>query len=227
MSQMHSDDYPKGYFEDAQGSNYRNYADDPGWRGVLNVVVDWYAPGARFIEMASAKGYFIYHARERGYDAVGFDISEYAVSKSFIKARKYNIVHNAADPWPYESESADAVFGFEFFEHVPEDEVQKVLAEAWLVLKPGGRLILKTGIIIPDDHPFVGQEDHDHTHVTIKDRAWWEDQITDAGFEQTDDERSIENSLDDEFAKRDWFGRWFVWRTPTHDCRVEEDTDGE
>ena len=215
MSQMKSDDYPEGYWERAEGSNYRNYADDPGWRGVLNVVMDWYAEGSRFIEMACAKGYFVYHARQMGYDAVGFDISEYAISKANPKARKFVQVHNAAEPWPYAYDEADVVFGFEFFEHVPVDEVDDVLMQAWCVLKPGGRLILKTGIIIPDDHPFAGQEDHDHTHVTVKDREWWERVIRANGFKQTDEDRSIEASLDAEFKGRDWFGRWFVWTKDT------------
>lgn len=217
-SAMKSEDYPEGYWERAEGSNYVNYNDDSGWRGVLNVLDDWYAIGSRFIEMASAKGFFVMHSRARGFDAVGFDISEYAVKKTTPRAKKFCIVHNAADPWPYEPGQADAVLGFEFFEHVPEGEVPLVLDEAWKALKPGGRLILKTGIAVPDDHPFAGQEDHDATHVTMKDRAWWETTIFNNEFDQDASDRAIEAAFDQEFKKRDWFGRWFVWHKP-EDCQ--------
>lgn len=216
-SAMRSEDYPEGYWERAEGSNYRNYNDDPGWRTVLNVIDEWYAPGSRFIEMACAKGFFVFHARERGYDAVGFDISEYAIRKAWPKAKRFVQVHNAAEQWPYGQDEADVVFGFEFMEHVPFDEVDDVLMQAWCALKPGGRLILKTGIVIPDDHPFAGQEDHDHTHVTVEPREWWERVIFANGFKQTDADRSMQASIDEVFKDRDWFGRWFVWTKDTDD----------
>jgi SAM-dependent methyltransferase len=211
---MSSDDYPRGYFESAEGSNYVSYGDDPGWRGVLNAVGDWFRRGDTFIEMACAKGWFVREALMRGYDAVGFDISEYAISKAAPGTQGLIEVHNAASPWPYTPRSAHAVFGFEFLEHVPENETWKVLDEAFIALKPGGRLILKNGMVVEGDHPFAGQEDHDKTHVNMKTRAWWEQVLPEAGFCQSADDLAIQASLDAEFKDRDWFGRWFVWHKP-------------
>ena len=222
LSMMKSEDYPEGYFERAEGSNYRNYGDDPGWVGVLNAVMDYFDKGARFIEMAAAKGYFILRARQRGFDAWGFDISDYAVSTAPARVRPYMRVLNAAEQWPYAVGEADAVFGVEFMEHVPGEEVDDVLMQAWSALKPGARLILKNGIVVPDDHPHAGQEDHDKTHVNMQPREWWEKVLYASGFEQDDTDIAIQAALDDEFKNRDWFGRWFVWHKVT-----AEVVDGE
>lgn len=204
-----SDDYGEGYWERAEGSNYRNYADDPGWRGILHVMAMTRPPSLNIIEAACAKGYFVKHARRWGHNAVGFDLSEYAISKSV--APEVTQVHDATTQWPYESGVADIVCAWEFFEHIPTDQVDDVMFEMERVLKPGGELWFKTGIVVPDDHDFAGQEDHDHTHVTVWTREQWEDFYAQWGFEV---QRDIEEALDTEFARRDWKGRFFVWRKP-------------
>ena len=207
MSKMKSADYAEGYWERAEGSNYRNYADDPGWQVILTVLADFIPPPARLIEVACSKGYFIYHALVRGYEATGCDISEYAISRSV--APDSTVVHNVADPLPWGD--ADVLCAWEFFEHVPEDEVRLVLNNLIRAVKPGGELWFKTGIIVPFNHPFAGQDDHDHTHVLMRDRDWWEDLFRSAGLRWLP---SRELALDEAFAGRDWVGRWFVWEKP-------------
>lgn len=210
MERFTSDDYGEGYWERAEGSNYRNYGDDPGWRGILHVMAMTRPPGLNIIEAACSKGYFVRHARRWGHNAVGFDLSEYAISKSV--APEVTQVHDATTPWPYEDGVADIVAAWEFFEHIPTDQVDDVMVEMDRVLKPGGELWLKTGIVVPDDHEFAGQEDHDHTHVTVWTREQWEDFFYGVwGYES---QRDIEAALDEEFKKRDWKGRFFVYRKP-------------
>lgn len=209
MTKFTSDDYGEGYWERAEGSNYRNYADDPGWRGILHVLTDMRGTGLDIIEAACAKGYFVHHARRFGHNAVGFDLSEYAISKSV--APEFTQVHDATQPWPYDFESADIVCAFEFMEHIAEEETCFLIEKMKFVLRPGGELWLKTGIIVPDDHEFAGQEDHDHTHVNVHDREWWEWEFRKHHLEHVSD---AEARLDEEFKNRDWKGRWFVWRKP-------------
>ena len=214
---MRSSDYQEGYWERGEGSNYHNYGDDPGWNVVLDVMeaIGVGDPGCDativIVEVGASKGWFGYHARRRGYDWRGFDISEYAVANHAPGVSPYLTVHNAGLDWPYESESADIVCAWEFFEHVYDDEILFVLSEMLRVLKPGGELWLKTGIAIPSDHPFAGQPDHDQTHVAVHDREWWESLFEMAGLEHLP---QTEAALDRAFSDRDWQGRFFVWRRP-------------
>lgn len=214
VSMPTSETYGEGYFERRVGSNYSSYGDDPGWQTILNVMASFDLEGT-IIEAGGAKGWFLHWAQLKGWDAKGFDISEYAVGNSAPGARKDFAVHDATTEWPYESESADVVCAWEFLEHIDEQSVPFVLGEMYRVLKPGGELWLKTGIIIPADHPFAGQKDDDATHVCMHDRFWWECEIAAAGFTWRMIDR--EAALDEAFKDRDWQGRFFCWEKGTND----------
>lgn len=211
MTRFGSDAYSEGYWERAEGSNYVNYGDDPGWGPIAKLMTKFVGERLRIVEAACAKGWFVRKARQWGHDAVGFDLSEYAIAKAPGEVSRYIQTHDAIDPWPYEDNSADIVCAWEFFEHIHDENIPAVLGQMVRVLKPGGELWLKTGIIVPDDHDFAGQEDHDHTHVAVHDRAWWEALFESVGLVQLPDR---EAALDYEFSDRDWKGRFFVWRKP-------------
>lgn len=210
MTKFTSDDYGEGYWERAEGSNYRNYGDDPGWQGIIHVMNQFLPAQAVILEAACSKGYFIHHARRSGHDAVGFDISEYAIAQSVEP--DYTFVHDATKPWLVTPRVADAVCGWEFLEHIREEDMGLVLSEAIKALKPGGTLWFKTGIVVPETHDFAGQDDHDHTHVNMQPREYWEYQFSTFGLEHVGEAEVL---LDEEFAHRDWKGRFFVWRKPS------------
>lgn len=212
MSKMRSDSYGEGYWERGEGSNYHNYANDPHWPDVLGVI-DHFCEDqwCRLVEAACSKGWFVRTAIDFGWNASGFDISEYAITHCAPGVADFIAQHNAADPWHYSDGEADVVCGFEFLEHVPEDEVDLVLAEMRRVLVEGGLLVLKTGIVIPDDHPFAGAagpEDNDKTHVCIHNRVWWEEKLAEHFNVHRKD---VEDAFDEATKSIDWFGRWFVW----------------
>lgn len=213
MDRFNSDDYGEGYWERGEGSNYHNYGDDPGWGPIAKLMTNLVGERLTIVEAACAKGWFVRRARQWGHEAFGFDLSEYALSKAPPGVGKYLEAHDAIDPWPYEPESADIVCAWEFFEHIHDENIPFVLQNMLDTLKPGGQLWLKTGIIVPDDHDFAGQEDHDHTHVAVHDREWWESLFASKGLVRLAD---TEAALDAAFDDRDWKGRFFVWRRPEH-----------
>lgn len=211
MVRFTSADFEEGYWERAEGSNYTNYGDDPGWGPIVSLMTKFCGERQTIIEAACSKGYFVRKARQYGHDATGFDLSEYAISKAPADVRQFVRVHDAITTWPYRMNYADIVAGWEFFEHIHDENIPRVLGNMMAVLKPGGELWLKTGIVVPDSHPFAGQEDHDHTHVAVHDREWWEDLFMSAGLIHLPDR---EAALDYEFDNRDWMGRFFVWKKP-------------
>ena len=81
---------------------------------------------------------------EAGGESVGID----AAAKMITLARKKRATDTcrfevmAAEELAFKAKTFDAVVSSLFFHHVPMDLKQKALAEAYRVLKPGGRLIV-------------------------------------------------------------------------------------
>ena len=211
MSRM-TDTYTSAYWETGEGSNYHSYGDDLGWKPLVATInhflwLDGLGPwNVAIREVACSKGYFVKTAREWGYDAEGMDISAHAINSAPAAVKPYLRLGNAGEALPWPDESADVVCSWEFFEHVYEDEIDRVLAEKLRVLKAGGHLWMKIGIVTP-----VPQPDQDHSHYTVQPREWWEAKFAGAGLEHR---AEIEAHLDQVFPDRDWMGRFFVWRKP-------------
>jgi ubiquinone/menaquinone biosynthesis C-methylase UbiE len=80
----------------------------------------------------------------RGGESVGID----AAAKMIVVARKKRATDNcrfevmAAESLDFADAGFDAVVSSLFFHHVPMDLKQQALAEAYRVLKPGGRLVI-------------------------------------------------------------------------------------
>ena len=207
---MSGSNYHKGYWEDGDGSNYHSYGFDPGWPVIASVVRQFLNPGATAYEVACAKGYLVKTLLHFGFNAYGIDISDYAISKADADvANRLQVANAVSLPWP--EDTADIILSMEFFEHVPEDEVDIVLSEKMRVLKDGGIMMMKINIIVPESNPHYSshENDCDVTHYTIKDRDWWENKFVNAGLIH---DKQAEDMLDRAFSQRDWFGRFFVWR---------------
>lgn len=194
--------YPEGYFERAEGSNYTRYSDDPGWPMTSILVARRLPIGAKVLEVGCAKGYWIYHARQAGLEAYGIDISAYAIDNAVPVVREFVRREDAASRIDT-LDTYDAVVSWEFFEHVPEDELDGVIENLSDVCKPGGLQLHR--ICLPDE---VG-EDHDHTHVTMHPREWWDKRFDSFGWVE---EGTREFDL--AFDGRDWAGRFFARRLP-------------
>jgi SAM-dependent methyltransferase len=65
---------------------------------------------------------------------------------------------------------------FETMEHIAEKDVDRVLSELFDRLNPGGEALFT---ICLNDRPGW---DSDPTHITIKDRGWWDERLQRAGF---------------------------------------------
>lgn len=192
--------YDAGYFERGEGSNYVNYADDPGWALTVAEMQHWLRPGSSVLEIGAAKGYFVRAARLVGFRCVGVDVSEYAVSTSVAPVTCCDVTAGL----DFSDESFDAVVSWECLEHIPEPEIYPLAGHMDRVLRPGGLQLHRIGVLIP------GREDEffsDVTHVTPWERSQWS-RVWD-GYVHSP---VVERGFDRRFSDRDWQGRFFAYR---------------
>lgn len=163
--------------------------------------------GTRLVEVGSAMGFFLLAAKDVGFDAAGIDISEYAVGQAPIAVMDRLTCGNAV-ALPWRMHSADVVCSWEFLEHVYEDEIDMVLVEMDRVLKPGGQVWHRIGIVMPGD---PSHQQQDVTHYNERPRDYWESKFYVMGYDRL---VAQEADLDEAFKGRDWADRFFVWRKP-------------
>lgn len=197
--------YGEGYFERGELSNYSGYGDDFGWPATARIVAKHAHVGARLYEYGAAKGYFVLHAVMHGLDAYGMDISEYAVENAPVQVKSRMKVHDS-NGLPWESLTGDVVCSWEYLEHVDTEDVRGVLSRMMALCKPGGLMIHRIDVIDGKHDPYS-----DKTHVSIFLPVWWRTEFETVGGINV---AAIEYELNEEFAERDWSGRFFAYRKP-------------
>jgi SAM-dependent methyltransferase len=205
------DVYPEGYWERGEGSNYRGYADDPGWNATAHVMRMVMGEDAEVWELGCASGYFIRAANLSGMHAGGVDISAYAVAQAPEDVKDYVIEGYATDLWFLPDAVMDAVVSWEMFEHLTVDQIDMAIDEALRVLKPGGRLWFRIALEADGDVPEHDAHDDD-THVSVFSKDQWRQILSLYGLIH---DPGSEKMLDDVFEGRDWAGRFFVYVKPT------------
>lgn len=222
-----SNPYTEGYFERGEGSNYHNYADDPGWRVTANVL-NRFMPadggediGERWLmEIAAAKGYFLRAAREVGYDTYGVDISEYATETAVHEVECLDIT-TPQDAWPLSVASnkglMNVVCSWEFLEHIEGDKIEDVLTNM-AVFGESDQWASGVSLFVHRIGTTTVEgvrQDNDITHVSNHTREKWLEIIDEWAAKQDDFKlkraTEVEDALDAAFAGRDWAGRFFAY----------------
>jgi SAM-dependent methyltransferase len=160
--------YGAAYFEsgDAACPGYRSYAslerslareaDDK-----LAVVSRVCPPPARLLDHGCGSGVFLEAALARGYDAVGIDLSPYAVERVRQRGLPAEVA-SLEDGWG-EAGSFDVVTSWDVLEHVP-DPIRTVSA-AHRLLRPGGYLVATTPDASGIDARLLGRRWYGFTKV--------------------------------------------------------------
>lgn len=174
--QVLSQVYDKDYFENGKATGKSNYFDYSWHRlgtyfqNTAKHIVDKFSP-ASALDVGCAKGFLVKALTDLGVNAYGIDPSEYAIGcvPEDIKSR---ISQGIAQSLPYPDNNFDIVICFDVLEHIPEDDVLKVLQEMLRVTKKW--LALR---VVTKDLP----DDVDSSHKSIHDKDWWIEKIKEAG----------------------------------------------
>lgn len=129
-----------------------------------------------FLDIGSYDGFFVFELEEDGYQAVGIDMMEEALTASREEQRLHHPNSHArfeigyAEDIPFESETFDTTIASHTLEHVFDPAT--AISEAMRVTKNGGKLI----VIVPHDL------DNDPTHLRVVDPVWLEDELSKYGL---------------------------------------------
>ena len=188
-----SDFYDENYFLRGVNSNYgcgdfipydeqyleRDRATVPALRNFLR---DHRSELRSAIVLGCARGYLVQALREAGVEAVGVDISEWAVENCAEGVEDYVYCGDVCDLSKWPDGAFTLAVGFDIFEHITMPDLGHAIGEACRVAE---WVVINLPINPDDDHPDMsgGQ---DKSHVSVYSKAWWVQRFMAAGHEPID-----------------------------------------
>lgn len=177
--------YGEEYWQTLDGG--AGYHDSMMWADLAHAVWEVFVPDRtvgldrsgehRCLDLGCAFGFFVRHMNRRGVETFGVDFSRYALDRvpDDVTGRVQFHDLTSADLTFYGT-GFSIVTCFETLEHIPEDGVLNALRCVRDSLTDDGRAVLT---ICTDAQPGW---DSDPSHVTIRSRAWWAQQLAAAGL---------------------------------------------
>ncbi len=158
----------------------KHYLDVLVWadNNVRKEVLD--GEGKRALDVGCAYGFVVELLSGLGYEAVGIDISSYAVRKGSV----LGLIRADVESLPFKSGSFDLVTCFAVLEHLLRPD--KALREVYRVLKPGGVVVAttpNTSLTATLIVHVLGREPLE-THPSATSPNGWIERFARAGFSQ-------------------------------------------
>lgn len=120
------------YFDGAREQGYGGYTYDGRWQSVAaRAISHWQLkPGDRVLDIGCAKGFFVKDLREAlpGLDAIGIDISDYALEHAHPDAMAY-LSKASCDALPFPDNSFAAVFAINTIHNLNREGCLRALRE--------------------------------------------------------------------------------------------------
>ena len=178
--------YGEGYFLRAEGSNYGRGEFSPYDETYLTrnreLVIRILSAGPsikKVLVLGAARGYLVKAFRERGVDAVGVDISQWAVTNCAEGVEDYMYCGDICDLSTWDDDEFDLVIGLDVFEHIHVPDLLLAINEAVRV----GQMVLLDVPILPHDDAPDQSHGTDKSHVSCYSNTWWITRFMERGME--------------------------------------------
>jgi ubiquinone/menaquinone biosynthesis C-methylase UbiE len=126
----------------------------------------------RIFEFGSGLGNLVAEVSKRGYDIVGSEISEYALSHNLAPEKVMRIGLIPEDNLPFPDNSFDLVFSSEVLEHIPLQITDAVISELYRVCSKHILLTINT---------FDAKQPG---HINMHSHKWWVKRFSENGFSE-------------------------------------------
>ena len=151
-------DFDAFYYAMGCGSSYDRRGHWLGFfQGMADQIIADLHP-KNVLDAGCAKGFLVEGLRNRGVEAWGIDISEYAIQEVFDPIKPYCKVGSITDPFP---QKYDLIVTIEVVEHMAAEMGKKAIANMCAhtdrVLFHRPPLITKKQLILTSNHPNTGQ----------------------------------------------------------------------
>lgn len=163
--------YDKKYYETSCGKI--SYLELEHWVNFFGIIADSIIESIHpkiVLDVGCAFGYLVAALRDRGIEAYGIDVSEYAISKVREDVKPYCKVCSALDPLPKEfPQKYDLVTTIEVAEHLYEED---------------GKIFIKNICNYADDIIFSSTPDDitEKTHFNVQQSEYWAKIFAENGF---------------------------------------------
>lgn len=211
------DVYSKGYFEGAEGSAYESYHKTAGiLRRLVEIIANVLESrlslsDSRTLDLGGAYGHVSSSFLARGaLEAWNMELSEWAASQcKVLYPTVTTITGNVLEDstWRQIPDNFDLVTAFEFFEHIPTNDLDLILMNLKERCKWGVFLLQSRDWVDLDKDLVRG----DHGHLHFHDHLWWLNVLEEYG------DLDFPTMLDLNFATKEvegvlWANRLYVIR---------------
>lgn len=126
------------------------------------------------LDYGCGKGFHVHCWRSENIDAIGYDISQFAIENAYELAKGHTFMTLPDNQF-------DLVTCLDVLEHVEENSARAIIKELFEKTKDGGNCLFS--ICMYSHGRKDANFDLDKTHILLRSRDWWEHEIAKAGFE--------------------------------------------
>ena len=144
----------------------RQFQKNPARLEKMYKQIESYKP-TKMLDVGCGLGYFVNYCRQKDIWAFGIDFAP-ILKDHWWKQLSWYLVADAKKI-PFSDNYFDLVYSSDFFEHIPEEEIDKVASE---MKRIGEKVVARIA--------FENKSLHDHQleyHCTNKPREWWEKKL--------------------------------------------------
>lgn len=177
--------YDRDYFETGRKSNW-----EQGYSWALfgslfqetaSFLCEMFPETDTFLDAGCSMGYLVRALREKGKSAWGVDASPYALAHADPSVRSF-LEEGRVEEYTT-SRRFDLLLAFSILESLTESQVQKFLACARGMTTQAVFAVINSREN-PEQPGRRLSDDHDLSHITIRDRDWWHEQFLRSGWRQ-------------------------------------------